>query len=122
MFGLEINCRIYRGNWFNLLIYAILPCEGQPQLQGALSLKRKGPLKGDLWETRVVKATLIREAGDTSRGKERASQSIDYDFLKHYTYVFFILRQKLLAFSSNQLIIIFLRTLLRILKKLCMRK
>ena len=31
----------------------------QPRLQGAFSLKRKGPLKGDSRETRVVKATIL---------------------------------------------------------------
>ena len=31
----------------------------QPRLQGALSLKRRGPLKGDLQKTRVVKVTLV---------------------------------------------------------------
>ena len=31
----------------------------QPRLRGALSLKRKGPLKGDSRKTRVVKGTLV---------------------------------------------------------------
>ena len=46
----------------------------QPQLQGALFLKWKGPLKGDSQKTRVIKATLVGPV--TKKSEEERNHQI----------------------------------------------